>query len=108
MEISVESREQAKIIRLAGRLDAVTSPDLEKWAEDMAESPSGGIIMDFSELEYISSAGLRVILNLSRTMKTHTVNFSICNLQAHVREVFEISGFDTIIPIFQTVEECFK
>lgn len=106
MDISIDNIDSSIIISITGRLDSVTSPKLEEWSDEFLESPKGDTIMDFSQLEYISSAGLRVILNISKVMKNHPYRFSICNPQDHVREVFEISGFDSIIPLYKSIEEC--
>ncbi len=106
MDISVGTKDNFKIIGITGRLDSITSSKLEGWVDEFLSSIEGNIIMDFSQLEYISSAGLRVILNISKKMKPHPYNFSICNAQDHVREVFEISGFDSIIPLYKSIDEC--
>lgn len=106
MDISIASKDKSSVVTICGRLDSITSSVLEEWASEYTASPEGDIIMNFSQLEYISSAGLRVILNISKVMRKHSYNFSICSAQDHVREVFEISGFDTIIPLYNSIEEC--
>ncbi len=106
MDISIASKDNSSVVTITGRLDSITSSGLEEWASEYTTSPEGDIIMDFSQLEYISSAGLRVILNISKVMRKHSYKFSICSAQDHVREVFEISGFDTIIPLYNSIEEC--
>lgn len=106
MDISVETKDSLTIIRISGRLDSMTSATLENWADEHIAPPSEDLILDFSSLEYISSAGLRVILNMSKTLRECSLNFSICSAQDHVKEVFEISGFDTIIPMFDKMEDC--
>ena len=55
--------------------------------------------MDMEELIYISSAGLRVILQVSKQLERRSVRFAICSLSKPVREVFEVSGFDQVIDI---------
>ncbi len=106
MDISVIKKESSNVVTITGRLDSITSSVLEERVSQYTTSPEGDIIMDFSGLEYISSAGLRVLLNISKVMQKHACNFSICNAQDHVREVFEISGFDMIIPMYNSIEEC--
>lgn len=106
MDISVDTKDSSQIVRITGRLDSLTSPELEGWVDDCIEPLKGNLIMDFAQLEYISSAGLRVILNISKIMQKHGSKFSICNAQEHVREVFEISGFDSIIPLYKSMDEC--
>ncbi len=106
MNISVYTKDDSDIVAIVGRLDSITSSTLEEWGKDFIESPKNNIIMDFSQLDYISSAGLRVILNISKIMRNHPYTFSICNAQDHVREIFEISGFDSIIPLYKSIDEC--
>ncbi len=106
MDITVSNKDDSKIVIIVGRLDSITSSKLEDWANEHIDSPQNDIIMDFSQLEYISSAGLRVIFNISKVMKKSSYKFSICNAQDHVREVFEISGFDSFIPVYKSIDEC--
>ena len=77
---------------LEGRLDTANAPLLERklkqWGEDITE-----IILDFKELEYISSMGLRVLLQAKKTMKAENRSLTIKNMQDSVREVFEMTGF---------------
>ncbi len=84
-------------IALAGRLDTTTSPELETALRTSLEGVTS-LIFDMKELEYISSAGLRVLLSAQKTMnrqgKMKVVN--VCEL---VNEVFEITGFTDILTI---------
>ncbi|MGN1171894.1 MAG: STAS domain-containing protein [Lachnospiraceae bacterium] len=83
------------IIKVEGRLDTLTAPELEK---EMQESIAGvtDLIFDFEALEYISSAGLRVLLRLMKQMKQRMV---IRNVNELVSEVFEVTGFSDIFTI---------
>jgi len=99
MDIIVCTKDDLDIVAIVGRLDSETSSKLEDWANEFIDSPKNNIIMDFNQLDYISSAGLRVIFNMSKVMKKFSYKFSICNAQDHVREVFEISGFTMIFNI---------
>lgn len=82
-------------VALEGRLDTITAPELEK---EMQKSLSGitELIFDFAELEYISSAGLRVLLSLLKQMKQQMV---IRNVNDIIMEVFEVTGFSDILTI---------
>lgn len=106
MDITVMHKGESDIIKIIGRLDSTTSAKLESWASDFMHSPNNHIIMDFSQLDYISSAGLRVIFNMSKIIKNFPYKFSICHAQDHVREVFEISGFDSFIPLYESIDDC--
>ena len=105
MDVIVSNKNNAMIVAIEGRLDTAGSSELEDWTGKTIDPPRCEVIMDFSHLEYISSAGLRVMLNISKLMKKHSYKFSICSAQDHIREVFEISGFDTFIPLYKSVDD---
>lgn len=107
MEITVSQQNDVMVIAVQGRLDTDGSTELEDWKDKNLDPPDCDVIMDFSRLDYISSAGLRTLLNLSKLIKKHSYTFSICSAQAHVKEVLEISGFDTFIPLYRTVDDYF-
>lgn len=97
-----------QLIRLTGRLDSTTSPQLEDYLTTNDFSEFKGVIFEMTELDYISSAGLRVLLNASKTFKKGNIRFSLCGMQAHILEIFEISGFDTFLNIYPTLEEVWE
>jgi anti-sigma B factor antagonist len=79
------------VLTLYGRLDTVNAPQLEskiKEQEDITE-----LTLDFKGVEYISSMGLRVLLQAKKTMKAEGVRLAIINMQDSVREIFEMTGF---------------
>ena len=104
MDINISEKQDAIIVSVRGRLDAVTAPELEKTISKYADSDKSKIILDFNELEYISSAGLRVVLVTAKMMKTKQGELLVSGLKDTVKDVFELSGFYTIIKIFDTVE----
>ena len=83
-------------IKLEGRLDTNTAPDLEKEVESLDGVEN--LIFDFEKLEYISSAGLRIILALQKIMNNKG-GMTIKNVNDEVKEVFEITGFSDILTI---------
>ena len=84
------------LIKLDGRLDTNTSPDLEKELSSLDDIKK--LIFDFSKLEYISSAGLRIVLSCQKIMANQG-EMIIKNANANVKEVFEITGFADILTI---------
>jgi len=85
-------------IKLVGRLDTTTSPELDKkFKEEKVEENL--VVLDFSELEYISSAGLRVLLAMKKSLDAAGKAFEIHNINAVVKEVFEVTGFINILNI---------
>ena len=84
-------------IALEGRLDTVTAPELEAELNQIPENAES-LTMDFSKLEYISSAGLRVLLSAHKTMSARG-GMKITNVNEIVQEVFEVTGFSDILTI---------
>ena len=105
MEMIINKMPHATIFALSGRLDSNTAPQFEKQLHDFLISPTSHLVFDFDNLEYISSAGLRVILNTAKTFNAGPYRFVACAMQEHVQEVFEISGFDSFITIHRSVDE---
>ena len=104
MEISKRKEKDVLVISLKGRLDAVTSQALEKDLTDLMAGGERFLVMDLGDLDYISSAGLRSILVGVKRLKEKQGKLLLASLKSVVREVFEISGFSTIIPIFESVD----
>ncbi|WP_136809283.1 STAS domain-containing protein [Desulfosediminicola flagellatus] len=105
MDYSVARQEDTVIVKPIGRLDSVTSPEFEKNMAQYLKTPGSNLLLDFDELDYISSAGLRVVLNAAKVFREVEFQFAACNMQDHVREVFEISGFDSFITIYDSVSD---
>jgi anti-sigma B factor antagonist len=99
MEIQETARDGIVCFSVQGRLDSNTSPGFEDRLFAAIGSGSTRILMDCGALEYISSAGLRVILKAAKELKRQNGAIVLCSMREYVREVFEIAGFDTFIPI---------
>ena len=82
------------------RVDGTNAHLFEQALREAIGTEDQGMVIDFGGLSYISSAGLRAILVTAKTLKKQGAALAICGLQAPIREVFEISGFDKIIPIY--------
>ena len=97
MEIVVK-HENDLIIELSGRLDTITAPELEKkFNEEEIEQKK--VILEFSNVEYISSAGLRALLAIKRNLDSKKKVLEIHNINAVVKEVFSVTGFNNILNI---------
>lgn len=87
------------VLAPAGRLDATTSPAFEReMLEELTRSPHG-LVMDFSALGYVSSAGLRVVLLAAKKVKAQGGVFVLCGLAPTIAEVFRVSGFLSILAV---------
>jgi len=104
MEIDVKKEGQAVIIALTGRMDAVSAPQFDKTVDDFIEQGETRILIDFKTLEYISSAGLQSILALAKRLELINGTVLLSDLNGAVKEVFEISGFSSIFPIYDNLD----
>jgi anti-sigma B factor antagonist len=95
-------------ITIKGRLDAATSPVAEESINKILEGAENRLLFDFSDLEYLSSGGLRVILGASKEIRRRDGKVALCCLNQYVNEIFEVSGFSAIIPIKESVAEGLK
>lgn len=105
MEAKISEENNATIFTLSGRLDSHSAPLFEEQVNAYITSPATHLVLNFNKLDYISSAGLRIILNTARAYKPTPYQFITCSMQDHVQEVFEISGFDSFITICRTLDE---
>ncbi len=103
MEITETTEGGKAVAILDGRLDTATAALTETRLLAMLDK--GGIIADLSQVRYVSSAGLRVLLKAAKHAKATGASFAVVGLQPPVREVFEISGFDKIIRAFASRTE---
>ncbi len=108
MEIQEKKLNGTSIIRVDGRLDSKTSPEFEEKISETIKNGTRNMILDFESLSYVSSAGLRIILKTAKELKRMEGKLVLCALQDYVREVFEISGFDSFLPIVPTVDDAME
>jgi len=100
MQINENRQDGAVIVAPVGRIDSTTSPALDAHLQELAKAGSHRVVIDFSGVDYISSAGLRVMLSLAKRTKDVKGRLAVTGLGDSVRQVFELAGF---LPLF-TVE----
>jgi anti-anti-sigma factor len=108
MDIREEARGEVKILALGGRLDAVSAPIVEDRLMALLNEGQTRLVLDFSDLSYISSVGLRVLVLLARGLQKNKGKLALAGLSKHIYEVFKISGFTTIFSILPTCDEAVK
>ena len=97
MTIEIKKTDAATIIEIVGRLDTITAPALDKTInEDIGDTKN--LVLDIKGVEYISSAGLRVLLSAQKKMQK-IGSMKVTNVCGEVMEVFEMTGFADILVI---------
>lgn len=104
MNISFQQDDHTLLTSLSGRLDSLTSPDAQTALMLQIESARKDLILDLTGLDYLSSAGLRVLLTAVTKMHGMKLGVAVVVTQPHIREILQISGFDSIAPTFESVE----
>jgi len=92
-------------VKLTGRLDTATAPDLERQLAPVLAGPVKDVVFDLAQLKFISSAGLRVFTSTRKVLKERGGQASFINLQPQIQEVFEIMKSLPGVAIFEDVAE---
>lgn len=92
------------ILTPSGRLDTAAAPLFEREVEAATASGNARVLIDLADLSYISSMGLRALLTAAKRINAKGGRLALCALQAQVAEVFEISGFNAIVPVYKDRE----
>jgi anti-sigma B factor antagonist/stage II sporulation protein AA (anti-sigma F factor antagonist) len=95
------------ILRFEGRLDALTTPDVEKLVLSHIYQGQRKLLFDFTSVDYISSAGMRMLLSTTRQLKVHSGKVVLHSIHRNVMDVFTMSGFDHVLDIVLTEKEAF-
>jgi anti-anti-sigma factor len=104
MEITHKEENGIVSIDIQGRLDADSSLEAEKVVREALGEQSTRVLFNLSALEYLSSAGLRVLLSAAKEIRRRDGKIVLCSLNEFVKEIFEVSGFQSLIPIVDSVE----
>ena len=107
MELTAARRAGVLSLGVQGRVDGDSVACFEHAIEAAIEAEDRAVVLDLGALDYLSSAGLRTILLIAKTLWQQDGYFALCSVSEHVHEVFEISGFDKIIAIHSSPEPAF-
>ena len=97
LNISKTVENEKAVIALEGRLDTVTAPELESEIKDLTDKITE-LVLDFEKLDYISSAGLRVLLSAQKSMSKNG-SVRITGVSETIMEIFDVTGFTDILNI---------
>lgn len=98
MKVEVETSGGVSVVRPAGRLDAITSSELTDSLTKLVVAETPRIVLDLSAVPFVSSAGLRVVLQAAKQVMGRG-KFAVCGLVPAVRQVFDMAGFNRILTI---------
>jgi anti-anti-sigma factor len=104
MDINYVKEGEITIVTVNGRLDANTAPVADKTIKKILKMDCLRMIFDFSTMDYLSSGGLKVILGATKELRRKDGQIVLCSLSKFVKEIFEVSGLNSLIPITDTVE----
>jgi anti-anti-sigma factor len=108
MEINHKQEGGIVYITITGRLDADSALEAEKVVSDALGGDTKKLLFDLGGLDYLSSAGLRVLLSAAKELRRIEGKIVLCALTQFVKEIFEVSGFEALIPIEDSVESGVK
>ncbi len=104
MQLTQTQVDEYKIIEFSGNLDTATSPEVEKTINECIENGDLKFIFNFENTKYMSSSGLRVLLATAKKLKNRG-ELRISNLNTVIEEVFDVSGFSSILNVYKSQEE---
>ena len=100
LTVQGEQNAGALVAKAAGRVDSGNAREFQDALETFLDRNPTALVLDLEGVTYISSAGLRVILVVARQLQSKDAKFAVCSLSLSISEVFQISGFDQIIPTY--------
>ena len=108
MNITKDDRKGVVILRCEGRLDATTSISLEEEINALIDLERIKIMIDFSRIDYLSSAGMRLLLSMTKRLKNKRGKLSIFGIHDEVREIINMAGFEKVLAIYSAEEEALQ
>jgi anti-anti-sigma factor len=105
MNVETSHTGTTAVAAVSGRVDSANAKEFEEELSAIIDKGSTGLVVDCGELNYISSAGLRVFLIAIRKTSAAGGGLALCRVPDHIQEVLEISGFSRLAKVFDTAEE---
>ena len=102
IKCEVEEKDNVVIFRLEGRLDAISAPQFETKLQEQVEAGKKRLLLDFGRVDYLSSAGMRLLLSMTRRLKNEEGQLALCSLNDDVMEIIKVAGFERILNIYPT------
>ncbi len=108
LELSEREEQGWSVLAVKGRLDSVTAERFSAQCATWLDAGRANVVLDLSGLEYVSSAGLSSILGAAKRVQARSGRLAVAGLKGLVKEIFAISGFETVLPTYTDVETAIK
>jgi len=105
MKLETRELKRVSVVKVAGRVDSLTAPDLDKTLQDLLAVDRSQIVMDLQEVEYMSSAGLRALVAANKAARKSGGDVRLAQLSPRVREVIDLAGLTPVFDIHPDVVE---
>jgi len=108
LKIDLHRIEDKVVLRLDGRLDAATSSNLEKKLSSLLKEGHIHLLLDFSKVDYLSSAGLRLLLSMMKRVAKEKGSFILFSIGEDVMEIIKLAGFEKILKITSSEQQALQ
>ena len=108
MTIYSENIGDVLVLSPEGRIDSGNSENFKNNVSNYINDEQSSIVLDFDKIEYISSACLRSLLSISKQMSLNNKKLALCNLNESVEKIIRVSGFDSILDIYESREHALE
>ena len=105
MKVREERQGEIVVLEPEGRIDSTTAPVLRERLGATLTASGTGLVLDFRSLEYISSAGFRMLLLAAKQAESAGCRFVLCGVSGKVRQLFELAGFLDLLPLYASRDE---
>jgi anti-anti-sigma factor len=105
MEINCQKQDKALVMTLRGRMDRVAAMEFDRSFSEYLKKDERKFVVDMEGLEYVSSAGLRSLLAANQQLQDNKGQIRLCNVNGLVKEVFAVSGFESLFDVYPSLAE---
>lgn len=105
VEILEKQKDDVLVLEIIGRLDAISSRTAEDKIFNCISNGKKKLLFNFSQVDYLSSAGIRLLLRTTKKLKTVSGKLIVCSISSNIMDILKMSGFDHVIEVSKTEEE---
>ena len=108
VDVKIEKKGNVLILKMKGRLDAISSPAAEKKVFECINNGETNLLLDFEGVDYLSSAGMRMLLSTTKKLKGLSGKLVLCSINNNVMDVLKMSGFDHVLELCDDEESALQ